>query len=364
MKKTIMYISIALLFILIIAYNYAGFDTYLVTLFKKEKTPKEYVEYKNLSEIKDFGLHHTVDLIAQGQEFSPSLRLYEISENEIILHSFTEMKPFDNGGGDSGDNYTNLLTKIDAKGNVVDTLSFKSSSSNQSEFGNPVVANKQVINMEMAYYQTWPTDGDKTKKKFVMVNKDFAWSDEKITSYYSSIAFDSKYLQNLYYYLDNSVPYDKRKCKVFFRNEEWYILFGVTDEIKEDSYNRKPVDSDAIGISNTNAVLKFKHFQKIKYNSYLVGSHNGSDTYKWYHWDGTAYFNLKMANDTLKFKKEEVTLDDYDTKTKFKNDVVLSKEQKLQNLTKEFSVYKNPNMDFVLLHSNVRSRDLFIVKRR
>lgn len=359
-----MYIAGILILIFLIAYRYAGLDVFLISVFTKEKTPKEYAAYKNLSQIKDFGSHHTVALISKAQAFSPRLQLYEISDSCILIHAVTAMKHFDNGAGDSGDNYTNVLKKIDAKGNVIDTLHFKSSSSNQSEFGNPVVANKQLVNMEKAYYQTWPTDGDKTKKKFVMVNKDFAWSDEKIASYYSNIAFDAKYLQNLYYYLDDSVPYDKRKCKVFFRNNEWHILFGLTDEIKDDSYNRKPVKSESVAISENDGAIKFRYFQKTSYESYLMGSHNGSGTYKTYYWKGTAYFDLKMANDTLHFKKEDVTLEDYDTRKKFKKDIVLTKEQKLQNLAKEISVYKNPNMDFVLLQEDLRSDNLYVAKRK
>lgn len=373
-KKTIKY-SIATIIILFLVYQInvglaLGIDAFFINLFPRTKLPSELVDYKNLSEVKKFG-NHDITLFGKSKGYYPNInfQILEISKGEIILKVTTKTEPYDHGGGNKGDNFLNTVFKMNSHGNISDTLNYKTSSSNQSEFGDVVLLNKQIVNKDLLYYQTWPTDGNKAKKPFIPVNKDLTWDAEKLSKYYhDTILPNCIYLDNFYAWRDKSIPVDKRSSIIYFTNNQWYVLYGVESKISDDAQkqsfnqNKKVTNENALGKIPNDKIL-FKYFQKLDYNSNVMGRTQANDTYTYYYWNGIAFINILFANDTLKFKKEDIFIDDYDTEEKSIYDTVKDKQKELEkSLKSEYGFYTNPDLQFTLIQ-NKKDNSLYLIKK-
>ena len=103
-----------------------GLDTFVINLFPRKKLPSEFAAYKNLSEVKKFG-NHDVSLFQKGAEYCYTFQILEIANDKIMVKVITKSEPYDHGGGNTGDNYSNTLFKMDSFGKVLDTINFKTS---------------------------------------------------------------------------------------------------------------------------------------------------------------------------------------------------------------------------------------------
>ncbi|WP_428230160.1 hypothetical protein [Flavobacterium sp.] len=372
-KSMIYFLSIAIILFLVYTANVSlalGLDTFFINLLPKKEVPKEFANYKKLSEIKNFS-NHTIVLFHKGEKYNPNsyCQVLAISKEKIILKVITKTEPYDHGGGNTGDLFFNTLFKMDSLGNISDTLNYKTSSSNQSEFGDIVLLNKQIVNKDLLYYQSWPTDGNKTKKDFIPINKDFTWDTEKLSKYYyDTILPNCTYLDNFYAWRDKSIPVDKRESIMYFTNNQWYVLYGVGSKISNEAqiesakHNKKVINENAFGKIPDNKIL-FRYFQKLDYNSNVMGRTESHANYTYYYWDGIAYVNILFANDTLKFKREDVFLDDHDNKAKSIYDTIRDKQKEMEDrLKSEYGFYTNPNLDFTFIHDKKESH-LYLVKK-
>ena len=373
-KKTIKYsIITAIVLFLIYKLNVSlalGMDTFLINSLPSKELPSKYKEYKNLHEVNNFS-NHKIILFGKSKGYYPNIdfQILEISKGEIILKLITKTEPYDHGGGNKGDDFLNTVFKMDSYGNISDTLNYKTSSSNQSEFGDVVLLNKQIVNKDLLYYQTWPTDGNKAKKAFIPINKDLTWDAEKLSKYYhDTVLPNCIYLDNFYAWRDKSIPVDKRSSIIYFANNQWYILYGVESKISDDAQkqsfnqNKKVANENALGKIPNDKIL-FKYFQKLDYNSNVMGRTQANDTYTYYYWNGIAYIDIPFANDTLKFKKEDVFMDDYDTKEKSIYDTVKDKQKELEkSLKSEYGFYTNTDLQFTLLQDK-KDNSLYLIKK-
>jgi|GEM_PF-5206126 len=373
-RKTIKY-SIATLITLFLIYQAnvgfaLGIDTFLINRLPSKKLPSQFFNYKKLSEIKNFS-NHSIVLFHQSEKHNANsyCQVLAISKEKIILKLITKTEPYDHGGGNTGDNFRNTVFKMDSSGNILDTINYKTSSSNQSEFGNIVLLNKQIVNKDLLYYQTWPTDGNKAKKAFIPVNKDLKWDAEKLSKYYhDTILPNCIYLDNFYAWRDESIPVDNRSSIIYYMNNQWYVLYGVESKISNDAQkqsfnqNKKIIDENAFDEIPNDKIL-FKYFQKLDYNSNVMGRTQANDTYTYYYWNGIAYINIPFANDTLKFKKEDVFIPDYDTREKSIYDTIKDKQKELEkSLKSEYWFYTNPNLEFSLINDK-KGNSLYLIKK-
>jgi hypothetical protein len=352
---------------LFVAYKYAGLNVVKNNILPKEKLPKEFVSYQNLSQIKSFN-NHTVEPLIKSLFYKRSFEIFEVPENKIVVRVITDSHNIDHGGGYDEDIFTNTLLKLDKTGSVIDTISYKTSSSNQSDLGNMDLINNQLVNQDLLYYYKGsPFERNKTKIDFIPINKNLVWDNDKITTYLDSIANHCKYMQSYYCWRDRSIPYDKRSSITFLMNNKWYVLYGTNDHfdeysIKETFKVNNESSSDAIPFYHfPNNKVKFRYYQKVKYGSNVMGSHNGSESYVYYFWYGTAFFNCIIGKDTLKFKKEKVYLSDYDTSNKSIYDTIEDKQKILRELAKPYDFYTNSNIKFSLILYNT---DLYIIKNK
>lgn len=371
-QKTITY-SLVTIVVLFIIYQInvslaLGLDTFVINLFPRKKLPSEFVTYKNLSEVKKFG-NHDISIFQKGAEYCYTFQILEISSDKIIVKVITKSQPYDHGGGNTGSNYSNTLFKMDSFGKVLDTIGFKTSSSDQSEFGEIVLLNKQIVNKALLYYQTWPADGNKTKKAFVPVNKDLTWSAEKLSKYYyDTIVPNCIYLESFYSWGDHSIPSDKRESIIYYANNQWYVVYGAGEDIYNNardlsSKQHKKIDNENVFHDIPNDKIKIKYYQKLEYNSNMAGQTQSNSPYTYYYWDGIAYVNIPFAKDTLKFKKEDIFLDDYSNKEKSIYSTTKDNWTEMENaVKKKYNYYSNPNLKFTLI-SDDESKNLYIVQK-
>lgn len=370
-QKTIKY-SFAVVIILFLVYQIndklaLGLDTLFINLLPHKKLPSEFVNYKNLSEVKNFGNHH-LQLLHKSEGYNSDFQAQVISNEEIIVKVITKTEHYDHGAGNNGDNLFNTIFKINSFGKVLDTISFKTSTSNQSEFGETVLLNKQIVNTALLYYQTWPTDGDKTKKNFISINKDLKWSAEKLSQYYyEDIIPNAIYLQSFIAWRDQTIPADKRLSIIYFAKNQWHILYGVDSDIFYGTKTQNQNPTNRIVSKNVFDAIPadkiiFKYFEKLDYHSILIGQTQSNSPYTSYYWDGVAYINIPFANDTLKFKRENIFIDNYGTNEnseKTKEQKSMETENELRN---KYSFYSNPNLKFSLFYDD-ESKNLYIVQK-
>lgn len=371
-KKPILYcLAIATILFLVYKINVGlalGLDTFLINLLPQKEVPSEFVNYKKISEIKKFR-NHTITLFNEDKSYSQNsyCQILVISREKIILKFITKIEKYDHGGGNIGNNYFNTVFKMDSFGSILDTINYKTSSSDQSDFGSNMLLNKQIVNKDLLYYQTWPTDGNKTKKDFIPVNKDLTWNAEKISKYYyDTIVRNCVYLENFYVWRDKSIPVNKRSSIIYFINNKWYILYGVDPDISSDiqvqnsKHSKKIIEENAFDEIPDNRVL-LKYFQKLKYNSSLAGQTQSNSPYTYYYWDGIAYINILFAKDTLKLKCNDVYLKDYDTQEKSVHHTKEENQKEMQKrLKSEYGFYTNPNLEFTLIYNK---DNLYLIKK-
>ncbi|MFB9077970.1 hypothetical protein ACFFLS_04790 [Flavobacterium procerum] len=369
--KTILFISITIFILFVIyrinVYFALGLDTFVVNLLPNKKLPSEFVNYKNLSEVRTFG-NHDIKLLQKGEKYCYTFQIVPISDEEIMVKVITKTESYNHVGGNSGYNYWNTLFKIDAFGKVLDTMNFKTSTSNQSEFGETVLLNKQIVNKALLYYQTWPTDGNKAKKDFIAINKNLKWTAEKVSQYYyDTIVPNCIYLEPFYAWRDKSIPTNNRSSLIYFANKQWYILYGIDSDISDDA-QRKSLNEHK-ELTNENVLrdipidkITVKYFQKVEYRSNMMGRTQSSDVYTYYYWNGVAYINIPFENDTLKFKREDISLQGYSTEEQTIYSPENSKKEMENSLNKEYNFYSNPNLKFTLLIDD-ENKNLYIIKK-
>jgi hypothetical protein len=325
-----------------------------------EKLPAEYIDYKTIDNISEFENHtiarfqHTIrsdQVRFGGFDGVPTGVEHAINKttNNVIIKVTTKI---------DGDKLKYSFYKLDIEGNIIDSHEFVRNFLIKENTGDEqMVGATFLVNREMTYYSTWPLNGDKTRKPFIHINQDLAWSDEQVNTFYADVAKKSTRLDEFSVYEKiNPQENKKRIRKVYYLNStgKWYVLYG--NSLKED-YSGK-------GLSGFNTLFKdfteterfFKryvppdnisvpYFEKQTYSKYEAGNHNGSGTYMVYTWEGMAYYQLKVGNDTLKFKnKASLSYDDFGGRDKD----FPAKE----TLLPKFAYYSNPNLKYSLFSVN------------
>lgn len=373
-NKRMLYLFLISFLIYVVVYSInsylaLGIDTYFINLLPKDELPKEYQEYKKLSEIEKFGAHTITTFHVCDTFYATSTyEILEISKDNIVLKIKKQIDKFDHGGGNSGDIYLNQLFKFDPFGNVLDTFEYKTSSSNQSEFGDIILINKQIVNRDLLYYLTWPTDADTTKKEFTPINKELLWDDEKMDNYYEQhIAPNSIYVASFYAWRDKQIRTEKRQSLIYFADNEWFVVYGVTKNTNEKV--RKLTSNNQKEIKNKNMFgdipadkVTFNYFHKLEYCSNMMGRTQSNDVYTYYYWNGIGYLSVVFENDILKLQQESAWLDDYDTQENSKNNAESNQTKMKEASIKKYGYYSNANLKFALI-SDDENHNLYLVKK-
>lgn len=343
-----------------------GLDAYLINLLPQKKLPSKFSNYKKLSETKSFN-NHNVALFYKGEGAYQNLntQIFVISKEKIIVKVVAKTESYDHGGGNIGKDFSNIIFKLDSFGSILDKITFKTSISSQSDYGNVLLLNKQMVNIDLLHYQTWPTDGNKTKKHFIAVNKDLTWDTKKTTKYFhDKILPNYTYLAPFYAWRDQSIPTDRKQSLIYFINNQWHILYGVDkDTYRDYDLTNLKINNENIFGKIPNNKLDFKYFQKVSYNSEMAGQTQGNSPYTYYYWKGIGYINVLFEKDTLRLKKENTYLDSYDTQKVFSQRSSKENLKETENaLREQYGFYSNPYLKFALI-SNDENNNLYIIKK-
>lgn len=175
-----------------------------INLFFIKKLPNEYHDYKTLDQIAGFG-DFSVTKFKRKYIVTPR-KFYEVSErhieffkvnkNELIIKTLQSYRLKENDL--ELDQFTYHKLNQDAK--IIDTCNYYilRPSSDGKKSGHEVLINNQLVNAESSYYTTWPTDGNKTKQDFIILNKDLKWSEKKVQEHYNFIKTNCKYAKDTY----------------------------------------------------------------------------------------------------------------------------------------------------------------------
>jgi hypothetical protein len=348
--KTQQKIVLALVFLFALAYgSYKLFDleVWWNNFSEKKRLPIEYKNYKLFEQIKQFG-KHTITLAFEsnvknnGGALDKNIEHYLTENNEMIIQTTTQI---------SADSLLYHFYKLDKQAKVIDSTSFLYSYLNKDSTGADVLFKGYIINKALHYYTTWPTDGNKNRIYFIPINKNLAWRNEKINSYYDSIKQNYQYLDELEEWESISPEENKmRTRKVYLLGKIWYILYGNNLKSGDiNSLNRignennvfKAYDTEAMAsmpIVHNNFTLNY--FHKVKYVKYETINYGSYD----YYWEGVAYYNLIIGSDTLKFKANQKWYED----------------KKIDDFKLDYGFYENKNLNYALFTNN--SKKLCIIK--
>lgn len=315
-----------------------------------EKLPAEYADYKVIDEIKDIG-NYTVEKF-DIQPNSTVEHSINARTHNVIIAITTEI-----------DDRTRLRTfyKLDRSGTVIDTYQFTRSLLIKDHTGDEeMVGGAFLVNKEKAYTTTWPLDGDTTQKPFIAVNKDLAWSAEKVDAFYKEVVKNSARLDDVVVWEKVSAQENKKRVsKVYYLNStgKWYVLYG----------NSLTSDYSGKSLSTTNTLfenftrderffrrykppgnISIPYFERQSYEKFCAADQVGCHTV--YLWSGKGYYQVALNNGLLKFKSQG-SLSHTDGKE------FPAKE----SLLVDFAYYTNPNLNYSLFSAN---EALYLIKEK
>ncbi len=300
MKKKYTYVIIFIVFgIAFFLYRMTSFS--YKQLIPIKKVPEQYESYKWLKDGVETEKHEIVPVI---KDVSKDIRIvyYNKKDTTVVVRtknygSYSTRKP---------KIFKNNYYKLNARGKIIDSLELKRNEISKIHEG-------YLINHDS--YYTWLLDGDKTRKKCKMINRDFSFTKEQTEKELKELYDKSKYAFSYEAILDNTV-FD---VSAFFIDDDWTFLFGnITMSYKnEDIYPPKRSDNydDRFilnNIRNTKDIwnqksssFSLKHFQKIQYeksNRSLINVFPSSYNRTVDKWKGEGYMNFLYQKDTIAFK--------------------------------------------------------------
>lgn len=273
-KNIILLVILMACFMLTIAYGY-GFRNFI----RQPKLPAQYSPYKSLDRTQSS--RYKVEKLVIPSKFDVKFDAPVFIGNHIVLNAtaFNSNESFDK------------YYKLDTKGNLIDSLDY-SNKEHEILFKNGFLLHKD-------YYRSWAIDGDTARHKYIEVNANLKLDSTQMISQFfnlNSQATASHFIEYNWLW-EHDDP--KRKLKIdkvlLLINNKWIAYYGAnlyTYRIQSDDENKIAVNLDGtqtIGKPDNN--FEVVYFYK---TSRLLTDKN--------EWFGDGFINLKMTDDTVKFK--------------------------------------------------------------
>lgn len=206
------------------------------------------------------------------------------------------------------DEYTKNYYKINAFGNVIDSLKLMKDEISDNYFG-------YLINDDS--YYTWLIDGNKTKYLCKKINKDFLMTKEQVNEKFrllyekSSIAT----MHTVVIHNKNNPSYPSVYIPVFFVENKWVMLFGsdldigLNDSDKytikvPNNYKELPnlIENQKTIWTNKNKHISLDYFHRKEYAEEFRSNPLSPITmYKHAKWGGEAYLHLNLKKKKIPF---------------------------------------------------------------
>ncbi len=265
------------------------------------RLPKEYNDYSFVVKLDSLFLNSNLKLKVFKSIYQENLTKLNDSINYLRINKL--------------DSTTVTWYKINNFGKIVDSIS------SYNEYMHNV--DSYLVNTQKNYFLSWLRDGDTLKKPVTLLNKGEILREDEANEYFKDIQFGT----HEYIYQSNS---DEPIVKViFYKNNMFYQCF--TTEKTRVPYKDFPNYKDYAKLTNFG---KFLYYHKTDWNGHWfpnIGLYlNGRRPE---HWDGYAYLDLNIMNETFKVK-------DYCS---------LNEGDIISNAHQGFSMYENPNKKYYFL---------------
>ena len=213
------------------------------------------------------------------------IRIFQSVNNQLIIDCDAKVN--------EDTKHDNRYYKLDTNGTVTDSIYIAYDGYWGNFIGRFIVYTKD----KDAYYNTWPLNGDTTRRNLVELNADLAWDDENVEARIKAIKASAEY----WFFSaveDKSVWYRKT---YFYQDKKWQILWqktpgyvNVLDEegpfrYRKDLFRTGEVDFD---IPKNVKLLHFHQEEKMKYYHIIGGGDGGFSVYNW---RGKGFFETKVA---------------------------------------------------------------------
>lgn len=241
------------------------------------------------------------------------------------------------GKMDASRPWMDTYLKLNNKGQIVDSLS-RSYSIYREVLGH-------LITRE--HYCSWALDGDKTEKQYTNVSLDSSSTKEEMLINFTKHYHEAKIVR---YRKDFDKPTKTWiHAAYFFMNDNWSVIsqknmldfeemfkeFLPKPHYEKIEYLQLPYDN-APWVNSTDQ-LKLEHFQQTKYHKKASsGTFNPNNYTRRAYWEGIAYLNLKIREDTIPFK---LLMNQPEKKPE---ELSLSKGTK-------FTIFSHKTLDFIVL---------------
>lgn len=229
-------------------------------------------------------------VVSSGASPNP-IRIFQSVNDQLIIDCDARV--------DEDTKHDNRYYKLDTNGMVTDSIYI----AYKGYWGNFVGGFIVYTKDESAYYNTWPLNGDTTRRNLAELNADLSWGDEKVEARIKAIKANADY----YFFSaveNESIWYRKA---YFYQDEKWQILWqkmsgyvNILDEegpfrYRNDIFRTGEVDFD---IPKDVKLLYFHPEEKMKYYHNIGGGDGGFSVYNW---RGKGFFQTNIAGKNIDF---------------------------------------------------------------
>ncbi len=261
-----------------------------------------YAVFQEINEQYKSGIFQ-VSLVAQvvvSSSASPNpIRIFSSVNDQLIIDCDATV--------DEATKNDNRYFKIDKKGKVTDSIYV----AYNGYWGQFVEGFMVYTSDNNAYYNTWPLNGDTTRRKVIELNADLSWTDAKVEEminkikttaeywFFSSVANNSVWYRHTYFYAD-------QKWQLLRQKMDGYT--NVPDEESSTRYRKDVFRSGEVSfeIPKNVKLLYFHPEEKMKYYHIIGGGDGGFSTY---HWRGQGFFETGIAGRNFEFMVPELVVE-------------------------------------------------------
>ncbi|MEH3112301.1 hypothetical protein [Pedobacter terrae] len=244
-----------------------------------------------------------VSLVAQvvvSSLASPNpIRIFSSVNNQVIIDCDATV--------DEETKYDNRYYKIDKTGAITDSI-YVAGNGYWTQFIDDFMV---YTSDKHAYYNTWPLNGDATKRKVIELNADSSWTNEKVEATINKIKTSAKY-----WFFNSVVNNDVKYRQIYFyADEKWQLLWqkmegymNVPDEESSSRYRKDVFRSGEVSfeIPKNVKLLHFHPKEKMKYYHIIGGGDGGFGVYNW---RGQGFFETHIAGRNFEFMVPDLVVE-------------------------------------------------------
>lgn len=257
--------------------------------------------YNNFQELNED--YHSADfevkLICEAQGYPHPIRVFSSIDDKYIIEA--EADKDDKTNGDYN------FYRINGKGTLTDPLFLP----NKGYWTELVDDFMVFTNYDEAYYNTWPLNGDTTKRHFKILNADLKLDNNKVKQLVEDAKGNAKY----WFFKAESGNGNNYLKFHYFQNKQWQMIWQKVDDYQTvpDNESAGRYSNEVIRTGETDPYLAknitYLHhhpLEKIRYNHNIGGGSPGFDVANW---RGKAFFKTKINGKDFQFFEPNIAVE-------------------------------------------------------